>query len=244
MSCKLKVMTYNIHSGIGTDGAADWKRCAGLIRAEQPDLLGMEEVAVNHAKSPGLDFPALIGNYLEMDAFFGQTVLINGGNGKYGIAAFSREKMEVVEMISLPVKEGHEKRIFLVVKVLAPDPIYFIVTHFSYLGEMENVEKYQLDSVKLITETIWKNHYFPAVWVGDLNAYPESATLRLIRKSWLVCNDSAPDIKTCDCGEDGWRTIDYICVYPENAFNLKDFRIIDDRTASDHYPVLAELELK
>lgn len=244
MSRKLKIMTYNIHSGVGTDGVADWKRCAAIASTEQPDLLGMEEIAVNHVLSPGLDLPALIGNYLKMNTCFGQAIRINGGRGQYGVAAFVRGKMEIMEQIFLPVADGHEKRVFLVLKVLEPEPHYFIVTHFSYLGEMENVEQYQRDSVRLITETVRKKHYYPAVWVGDFNAYPESGTLQQIRESWDVFNDSVPDIKTCDCGEDGWRMIDYICAYPKGAFELKSIRTVNDYTASDHCPVVAEAVLK
>ena len=40
----LRVMTYNIHVGVGMDKKLDLPRVAGVINAQQPDLVGLQEV--------------------------------------------------------------------------------------------------------------------------------------------------------------------------------------------------------
>src|ERR1043166_6137788 len=41
---KLRVMTYNIHVGVGMDKKLDLQRIANVIKAQRPDLVGLQEV--------------------------------------------------------------------------------------------------------------------------------------------------------------------------------------------------------
>jgi endonuclease/exonuclease/phosphatase family metal-dependent hydrolase len=41
---RLRVMSYNIHHGEGVDGKVDLPRLAGVIRAEAPDIVALQEV--------------------------------------------------------------------------------------------------------------------------------------------------------------------------------------------------------
>lgn len=43
----LKLMTYNIHCGVGTDGAYDLQRLGGVIRRAAPDLVCLQEIESN-----------------------------------------------------------------------------------------------------------------------------------------------------------------------------------------------------
>jgi hypothetical protein len=40
----LRVMTYNIHVGVGMDKKLDLPRIAGVINVQHPDLVGLQEV--------------------------------------------------------------------------------------------------------------------------------------------------------------------------------------------------------
>src|SRR5690348_11220840 len=40
----LRVMTYNIHVGVGMDKKLDLARVAGVINKQHPDLVGLQEV--------------------------------------------------------------------------------------------------------------------------------------------------------------------------------------------------------
>lgn len=243
-SDNIKVMTYNIHSTIGTDGVADWRRIAGIIRNEQPDVLGLEEVTISHGRSPDVDVPKCMSEYLGMNVFFGRTMAINQGRGHYGIAAFSPHRLEVVEKLVLPTPEGIEPRTTVIVRVLDDRPYYFVVTHFSFGGEFEGDEAYRTIGAKLITDTIKDKNYFPVIWVGDFNTFTGTKTIDYVHKHWDVCNDRAPDTPTTETSHNGWRQIDFICCGPKGAFEVREFAIIDNLIASDHKPVTARLKFR
>jgi endonuclease/exonuclease/phosphatase family metal-dependent hydrolase len=54
-SQKLRVMTYNIHIGIGMDKQLDLPRIAGVINAQDPDLVGLQEVDRGVTRTQGID---------------------------------------------------------------------------------------------------------------------------------------------------------------------------------------------
>ncbi|PTX59986.1 hypothetical protein C8P63_110131 [Melghirimyces profundicolus] len=44
---KVRVMTYNIHAGIGSDGKYDLSRIAKVIEESNADVIGLQEVDVH-----------------------------------------------------------------------------------------------------------------------------------------------------------------------------------------------------
>jgi endonuclease/exonuclease/phosphatase family metal-dependent hydrolase len=239
----LKVMTYNIHSSIGTDGKADWQRIAELIRQESPDLLALQEVTVNHPRTPGVHVANAIAEELQMKACFGKAIPLHNGTAEYGVAALSKHPLEFVDKIYLPTPDGIEKRIFLIVKVQMEKPVFFVVTHFSYQGEFVGDEAYRTRSAQLISDTLAGKGYWPAIWAGDFNTFQGTTTMDFIHRGWDVHNDTDPETPTAKCRHAGWRQIDFICSAPKATFQCKEFKIIDDLLASDHRPVCATLQL-
>lgn len=240
----LKVMTYNIHSSVGTDGKSDWRRIAALIKKEAPDLLALQEVTINHAKSPGVNVPQSIAEELGMNFCFGKAVPINDGKGDYGVAALSPHPIELLDKIYLPTPDGIEKRVALFVKVQLEKPIIFIVTHFSYQGEFPGDEEHRMRSAKLIRDTLAEKGSCPAILAGDFNTSRGTPTIDFIQTCWDIHNNANPDIPTFvyQDGRSGIQ-IDYICSAPKNTFRLQEFKVIDDLLASDHRPVCVSLQL-
>lgn len=244
MSQDIRVLSYNIHFTIGTDKIPDWRRTAAMIRAQQADVIGLQEVTIFHHGSPDVDVPKELSQELGMNIHFARTLFYKSGRGEYGIAAMTKEKFEVVEKIVLATPEGIEPRTALFIKVLAERPYYFIVTHFSFQGEFEGDEVYRTLNAKLITDTVIDKNYFPAIWVGDFNTFEGTSTLAYIHKHWLVANDLEPKTPTCESGKFGWKQIDYICTYPKDAFVIKDFTVIGDHLVSDHSPIVATVQMQ
>jgi endonuclease/exonuclease/phosphatase family metal-dependent hydrolase len=52
---RLRVMTYNIRRGRGTDGRVEIDRVADSIAAEAPDVMAPQEVDVLRTRSGGVD---------------------------------------------------------------------------------------------------------------------------------------------------------------------------------------------
>ena len=241
---KIKVLNYNIHSTLGTDGIADWQRTAEMIRSFDADVIAIEEIGINHRSAPGVDAPARIAEFLGLNVIFGKTMNVWNGKGQYGIAAFSKYELKLVEKVFLSTPSGHEPRCFIVVKILAPKPFFLIVTHFSFQGEFEGDDDYRLNSAKQITEKVLTESYFPAILCGDLNTVHGMPAIDYLHKHWDICNDIEPDTPTTSCQSCGPCQIDFICTYPKKAFTLESFTITPDLTISDHKPVSAILKLE
>src|ERR1044071_9724032 len=51
----LRIMTYNIHVGVGMDKKLDLQRIADVINKEKPDLVGLQEVDRGVKRTEGKD---------------------------------------------------------------------------------------------------------------------------------------------------------------------------------------------
>src|SRR3954470_16432851 len=67
----LRVLTFNIHTGIGEDGRLDLARTAAAIHASGADIAGLQEVDVHWAARSGFaDQAAELARMLDMRVFF------------------------------------------------------------------------------------------------------------------------------------------------------------------------------
>ena len=88
VSDTLRVMTYNIHVGIGMDKKLDLPRIAGVINAQHPDLVGLQEVDRGVTRTQGIDEIAELAKLTRMDYAFAFNLRYQGG--QYGVAILSR----------------------------------------------------------------------------------------------------------------------------------------------------------
>src|SRR5215217_7272107 len=84
----LRVMTYNIHVGVGMDKQLDLQRIADVINQQRPDLVGLQEVDRNVKRTEGKDEIAELAAMTKMDFAFAPNLDYQGG--KYGVAILSR----------------------------------------------------------------------------------------------------------------------------------------------------------
>src|SRR5947199_10169181 len=84
----LRVMTYNIHVGVGMDKKLDLQRIASVINAQHPDLVGLQEVDRGVERTQRIDEIAEIAKMTKMDYAFAFNLSYQGG--QYGVAILSR----------------------------------------------------------------------------------------------------------------------------------------------------------
>src|SRR4030095_16865826 len=66
----VRVMTYNIHVGVGMDKKLDLPRIAGVINAQHPDLVGLQEVDRGVTRTQQIDEIAELAKLTKMDYAF------------------------------------------------------------------------------------------------------------------------------------------------------------------------------
>ena len=84
----LRVMTYNIHVGVGMDKKLDLQRIADVINLEHPDLVGLQEVDRGVKRTAGVDEIAELARLTKMQFAFAHNLDYQGG--QYGVAILCR----------------------------------------------------------------------------------------------------------------------------------------------------------
>ena len=174
----LRVLTYNIHHGEGTDGKLDLARIAGVVKAARPDVVALQEVDRNTARTGKVDQAAELARLTGLHAAFGQAIDLQGGG--YGLAVLSRFPLKGVRTDPLPGKAGQEARVVMRATV---EPgggwpaVTVLNTHFQHDdGPTREAQAAKLDELFGTAEGTF-------VLAGDLNAAPGSAPVRVVFRS-------------------------------------------------------------
>src|SRR6184192_542653 len=85
---KIRVMTYNIHVGVGMDKKLDLARIAKVINSQHCDLVGLQEVDRGVERTQRIDEIAELAKLTKMDYAFAFNLKYQGG--QYGVAILSR----------------------------------------------------------------------------------------------------------------------------------------------------------
>lgn len=223
----LKVVSYNIRHGQGTDGKIDLERLAKIIEKENPDLVALQEVDKNCKRSGNVDQAAELGRLLKMEHAFGKFMGYQGG--EYGMAVLSRFSIAKVVRHQLP--EGAEPRCALEVKVTPKgwsEPLSFIGIHLDWTkGNFRPKQVAKLVDLK-----------GAVILAGDFNAERGSATLKILGDSgWKILREIS--INTFPA-EKPTHEIDFFIGRGLPEFTYIE-RVIEEKVASDHRPITAEI---
>jgi endonuclease/exonuclease/phosphatase family metal-dependent hydrolase len=233
---EIRVVTYNIHHGEGTDGKLDLERIAATIKAEKPDLVGLNEVDQGCRRSHGIDEPAELARLTEMTHVFEKNIDHDGG--QYGNAILSRLPIVRHENHKLPSDYEGEQRGALEVEVGdKDDSLLFVCTHLDYRPD----DHERMESIKTIEDLAAKRAGKPIILAGDLNATPESRVMETFAKTWGRSN-SAPAFTFPAATPD--KQIDYIQFRPIAEWEVVETRVLDEPVASDHRGMMAVLRRK
>lgn len=232
---EIRVLAYNIHHGEGTDGKFDLERIAGIINAESPDVVALNEVDNGVRRSQGVDTPAVLAELTGMRAIFEKNIDHDGG--EYGNAVLTRLPVRRHENHKLPSHYQGEQRGVLEVELGAKggdETLLFLATHFDYRSE----DSERRASVEKVEEILAGRGDVPAILAGDLNATPDSAVLAALQKNWKnATSEEHPSFPA----RKPTRQIDYVLMRPAATWEVVETRILEAPVASDHRPLLAVL---
>ena len=234
----IKVMSYNLHSCIGMDQVVDMERLADFLKKCDADIIGLQELSINHPYLPGIDQLEDLAKRTGYTPFFAQTLSREREAGlfHYGIGVLTRLPAEKIAQLELPNEDKCEPRTAIIIRAEKEGKkFYFANTHLAYDPPYPHLRKAQ---GKTITDYIKNNALFPAVITGDFNATPDSSCLEEMQKCWTFTD---LDILTCPADNPDTK-IDYIGFTPGNAFTFRDYQVIEEKVISDHRPLTVILE--
>lgn len=230
----LRVLTYNIHHGEGTDGLIDLSRTAGVITAAEPHLVALQEVDQETERTGRVNQAAELERLTRLHATFGKAMDYSGG--AYGVAVLSRWPVSSVERHPLPAAPDREPRVALTVHVKAGEQgpaLEFTSTHLDH-GRDEQSRLEQATSLN----RLWATDQ-TAILAGDMNAPRDTEVMTILERSWA--NASADGLPPVSPFERPRLRGDYVLYRPRDQWQVVESQVIDDRVASDHRPVLVVL---
>nr|WP_320010576.1 endonuclease/exonuclease/phosphatase family protein [uncultured Desulfobulbus sp.] len=226
----VRVVSYNIHRCIGSDGHVDPDRIVSVLQRLRPDVVALQEVV--SASGPEGGMLGYIARKTGLAWVAGLTML--EGDGHYGNGLLTRAEIGTVERfdISWP---GREPRGVLAVQLnFGNRSLGVFATH---LGLHRRERRFQIEQ---LLKRMPRRGKVPWVLMGDFNEWNIfSANLRLLRQAL----GHTPMLATFPAK---YPLFSLDKIYLQPARVLQSLQVIRDastRVASDHLPLLATIAL-
>lgn len=232
----VRVVSYNIKHGRGNDNVVNIPRTAAVLRALAPDIVGLQEVDRLAERSGKVDEALVLGQSLGLHHAFGRFMDFQGG--AYGMGVLSRFPITQSREVRLP--DGNEPRVALAVDVRLPDErlLTIVNVHFDWVQD----DGFRFAQAQKLTEFL-DSVTNPYILLGDFNDEPGSRTLGLFTARADEAIKPRTDHFTFS-STDPVKEIDFIFMAPRAAWTTGEVRVIDEKLASDHRPLLGVVTLR
>jgi endonuclease/exonuclease/phosphatase family metal-dependent hydrolase len=240
----LRVMTYNIHSCVGLDGKLAPSRIARIIRGFDPDIVALQEVDLKRARSKGEDQAARLARELAMHVAFCCTA--DRSWERYGHALLTRSPAKVIAsgLFSGDQQLAEPRGAMLAQLEIAGRAVYVANTHFG----LKSADRAGQAETLLGPEWLGRIPAdSPQILCGDFNMTPgsrpydvmtqrfkDAQVVATIRQSGSTFPAPIPVTR-----------LDFVFV-SENIIveRVAAVRSSQTRVASDHLPLVADLQLQ
>ncbi|MDO5646027.1 MAG: endonuclease/exonuclease/phosphatase family protein [Dermabacter sp.] len=260
----LRIASFNIHHGARADGTLDLEGTAHTLEGIGADVIGLQEVDRHYSsRSNFVDQSRWLGERLGMHHEFVANVDLDPSGSSplrrhYGLALLTRIPVVDLRHVFLPDPRVVERRGALVATLDASGPgaeprlLTVVVAHLA--TSPSRVRRAQFRAIREVLAPTGGEAPRPAVLVGDLNApaahpldyreftgeFTDAWAARPGRRmpvlSALLRRLSGPTHPA----RRPFRRIDYVLASPE--IRVRSMHVVDS-DASDHLPVVADLEL-
>jgi endonuclease/exonuclease/phosphatase family metal-dependent hydrolase len=233
----IRVMTYNIHVGIGMDKKLDLQRIADVINKEKPDLVGLQEVDRGVQRTQRIDEIVELSKLTRMEYAFAFNLPYQGG--QYGVAILSRFPIRATEHRLYKNLREAERRGFIRAELrIDGRVVHFVTTHLDY--QHDDGRLFEAQQMLAFLSDVKG----PLIVVGDFNDIPAGDTYKLMRAQFA---DAWPGVRP---GDDGFtypadklaKRIDYIFTRQTDGIKIRRAWVVNT-LASDHIPVVADVEI-
>lgn len=223
----VRLATYNVHQGFDLRGMPSLGRMLEVLEQERPNVVALQEVPRGWVVNGSVDALSWLAQRLGMHWAWGPAA-----DPFWGNAVLSRYPIVHVENHPMPNNDDlNLDRAYLLVTVnLRGELVQVVATH---LHHVESEPHHRIPQVaELLNAVDWSR---PSVLLGDLNAQPHHAEIRMLAEAGLMPRQPAVPTYPADQPR---RQIDYIMT--SDGLTLVELRTLET-DASDHLPVFATL---
>jgi endonuclease/exonuclease/phosphatase family metal-dependent hydrolase len=247
----VRLVTFNIHHGVGDDGRHDLPRLARLLADAEPDVLCLQEVDRHFGeRSEFVDQALLLSRALDRELVWGASIDEPPPAGRtdrrqYGNALLSRLPVLTSTVHRLP-GGGEPRSVTRAVVGLDGGALAVSTTHLSSSSATDRAAQ------AAAVVALHADEGAPAVLVGDLNADPGAAELGVLRErftdAWELAADRSDQAGRFSLHSGAGLThparrprvrIDQVWI--SAGVTVADARVLDGSATSDHHPLLVDL---
>ena len=230
---RLRVMTYNIHRGRGVDWKVDLGRIAAVVASYNPDVVALQEVDIGRKRSGRIDQATDLAKRLGMEMVFAPNVEYSDSE-RYGIATLTKLPIQSSRHLKLPLQYRSEPRSSLITILAWGDGhvVEMINTHLSILfkerpGQVAAIAAAMASEALIVTSDFNMTPWSPAYRALRRDSYLHSATR--FARTWPAPAPIMP--------------LDHILYRGQvEVVTAEAWTGGPARTASDHLPVVVELQ--
>jgi len=235
---RLKLLTYNIHSGIGKDGRCDLSRVRRILDDERALIAALQEIE----RTAETDQVNELAMGLPATASFCATR--STGNGSFGLAILSPLRIIHCEKYDLSYSSAREPRYCLRTDLeIEPGAVLHVFN--CHLGLTARERRFQRDRMLSDAILLSEDLHHPVVLMGDFNDSPFSVIHSSLRRHFRDAYRA---------GGRRWGPTFRLGIFPirlDYIYLSPGIRVLDclvrkdplARVASDHLPVIATVEV-
>jgi endonuclease/exonuclease/phosphatase family metal-dependent hydrolase len=195
----LRVMTYNIQQGYDTRGEKAYAQQLALIRAQTPDILGLQESDTARIANGSGDVVRYLSDGLDMHAYYGPTTV----TGTFGIALLSRYPIEDPRTFFMYSKGEQTAAILATIRVDG-QAYTVLVTHLGSGGPL-------IQQQQVLERLTGQSN---VIAMGDFNFNPSkeqySQTVAEFNDAWAIAGEQIMPPQDFDIS----RRIDHVFLSP------------------------------
>lgn len=233
----LRVMQYNIHFGVGIDGVYNIYRLIGVLKNADADIIILNESDKYYSsRSNNMYMGEYIAKQLGMNFIHRSSIIIPAPpapDREVGNVVLTKAKIEHVETKFFSVGDQWP-RVITKSKIEFDDGriLYLGMTHFGL------TEQGRLVQAREAVDFMADVDDYPVLIAGDMNDYPDSPAIAVLKYAYTDAFASIPDANTFPANNPTNR-IDYI--WGNDRITFRNNGRVIETEASDHRPIIIDV---
>lgn len=191
---QLRILTYNVHRCLGTDGRLSPRRISEVIAGYEPDVVALQELDVGRIRTGGVDQAHEIAHQLGMSFHFNPALRVL--EELYGDAILTTRPCTLVHAGPLPglpgIRELEPRGALWAAIEVAGATLQVINTHLGLIA------RERLAQVEALLGPEWLGHPActdPVILIGDFNAVPRSRAYQRLARHLADAQRARPDLR-------------------------------------------------